>query len=116
MRDLTEYIGRPTIAPGLSLEERVTFVTREIDNIKDLLEDYDDVKWIYEVLVEYTVALDELEERKSEPEELENLRCWLEKLKVLDPMRMGRWNDVELGFGGRRGSISKSNENIEVVT
>ncbi len=81
----------------------MTYVTREIDNIKDLLEDYVDVKWIYEALLEYTVALTQLQERRPEPDELQDLQAWLEKLKALDPMRQGRWNDVEVELEGRHG-------------
>jgi len=102
MLNLTEYVGRPTITPNLSPEERVTYLTREIELIKELLEDYDDIKWIYEALLEYTVALAALEEREAEPDERRDLQHWLGKLRALDPMRSGRWNDVEAAYGLRR--------------
>lgn len=95
MLDLVDYIGRPTIVPGFNMEERVTYVTREIDDIKDLLEDYDDCKLIYEALMDYTLALARLEERQPIEEEQEDLKQWLSKLQELDPMRSGRWIDME---------------------
>lgn len=97
MLDLFEYANRPTITAGFSVEERVSYVEQEIVDIKDLLEDYDDSKLIYEALIEYTLALSALKKRKpSEDEELaDDLRDWLSKLKTLDPMRKGRWNDME---------------------
>ncbi|OTB10426.1 hypothetical protein K445DRAFT_16642 [Daldinia sp. EC12] len=81
--------GRPTIAPSLTTTEQVAYVKKEIDNIKDLLEDYKDIKWIYESLLEYTIALKGLGEQVEDPAK------WLVKVRALDPMRAGRWDDVE---------------------
>jgi len=104
MLNLTEYIGRSTITPNFSVEERVTYLTREIELIKELLEDYDDIKWVYEALLEYTVGLAALERREATPDERRDLADWLEKLRSLDPMRNGRWNDVEVAHGLERHS------------
>lgn len=95
MLDLIEYVGRPTITRSLTVEERVSYITREIVDIKDLLEDYDDCKLIYEKLMDYTIALSSLEERQPSSDEKTELRTWLSKLRELDPMRSGRWDDVE---------------------
>lgn len=81
------------IVTDFSSEDRIAYLTREIEEIKELAEDYDDVKWIYEALMEYTIALGEL--RVFDDEEREHLRGWLGRLRVLDPMRQGRWDDVE---------------------
>lgn len=95
MLNLFEPNGRSTITPRLSQDDRVTYVNREIDDIKDLLEDYDDRQLIYEALIDYTLALCQLEERQSSDEEKASLNEWLAKLRELDPMRNGRWNDLE---------------------
>ncbi|RFU82093.1 hypercellular [Trichoderma arundinaceum] len=85
-----------SITPALTVDEKVAYLRHEIDEIKDLLEDYDDIKWIYEALSEYTVALERLEQRtESKSNEASDLQIWLTKLRALDPMRTGRWNDVE---------------------
>lgn len=99
--DLIEYVGRPTITASLTDEERVSYLTREIADIKDLLEDYDDCKLIYERLMDYTLALAALEARQPTSDENLDLRTWLSKLQELDPMRSGRWIDMEreLGLG-----------------
>ncbi|KAK1830718.1 geranylgeranyl transferase type-2 subunit alpha [Podospora conica] len=97
--NLVTTAGRPTIAPALTLEDRVIYLTRELVDIKDLLEDYDDVKLIYEALMEYTMYLCQLEERKPGTDEKTHLVEWLRKLKKLDPMRNGRWEDVERDYG-----------------
>ncbi|PTB63700.1 protein prenylyltransferase [Trichoderma citrinoviride] len=83
---------RPSITPNLTVDERVAYLKQEIEEIKDLLEDYDDVKWIYEALSEYTVALERLQQSNGNNGDLQ---VWLTKLRTLDPMRTGRWNDVQ---------------------
>jgi geranylgeranyl transferase type-2 subunit alpha len=95
MLNLMETKTPPRITPDLPMEERGAYVRREIDDIKDLLEDYDDVKWIYEALMEYTLSLCHLEGRGLDDDEKAELRSWLGQLRKLDPMRKGRWSDVE---------------------
>lgn len=85
---------RPSITPALTVDEKIAYLRHEIDEIKDLLEDYADVKSIYEALLEYAVALARLEQQRGNSEE-GDLETWLTKLRALDPMRTGRWNDVE---------------------
>jgi geranylgeranyl transferase type-2 subunit alpha len=81
-----------TIAPSLTPEERTTYVSREIEEIADLLEDYDDIKWIYEALIDCTVSLRKID---AESQGTTDITDWLEKLKELDPQRSGRWRDFE---------------------
>ncbi|KAI1841813.1 hypothetical protein JX265_009422 [Neoarthrinium moseri] len=85
------------IAPDLTLEERTDYVKREIEEIRDLLEDYKDVKWIYEALLEYSIALDGMCKDKGttrpKQELTEEAQTWLETLRQLDPLRKGRWDD-----------------------
>ncbi|KAF4444168.1 hypercellular protein HypA [Fusarium austroafricanum] len=76
--------------------EDQTYVRHEIDKIKDLLDDYNDVKWIYQALLEYTLILERLGQRARDEDGLGGLKqAWLTKLRTLDPMRAGRWNDIE---------------------
>ncbi|KAH8647250.1 hypothetical protein BX600DRAFT_420350 [Xylariales sp. PMI_506] len=103
MSQLTDHVGRPTIAPRMAVEERVGRVERELEEIRDLLEDYDDVKWIYEALLEYSLALEGLRRGASssaaDDDEVyasrQEIKGWLDKLRELDPLRNGRWHDVE---------------------
>lgn len=99
MLNLVTTAGRPTIAPALTTEDRVTYLMRELEDIKDLLEDYDGVKLIYEALLEYTMYICQLEGRAPDAGEKAQLIEWVQKLKRLDPMRMGRWEDVERDHG-----------------
>lgn len=96
MLELTEYIGRPSIVPHLAIEERMTYIARELDDIRDLLSDYDDVKWIYEALFEYTLAVAKMEERPLAENERTDVEEWLAQLRKLDPKRNGRWDDLEM--------------------
>ncbi|KAL2016019.1 hypothetical protein VTK56DRAFT_4349 [Thermocarpiscus australiensis] len=95
--------GRATFIPAFTLQDRVTYVTREIEEIKELLEDYSDVQLIYEALFDYTLYLCQLEERQPNASERADLVAWLEELKLLDPMRRGRWADLERDCGLREG-------------
>ncbi|OLN86161.1 Geranylgeranyl transferase type-2 subunit alpha [Colletotrichum chlorophyti] len=97
--NLTESDGRPKIAPHLSQEEKAAYVKREINDIKDLLEDYDDVTWIYKPLLDYTRALPTMEGRALSDKETDDLKAWMAKVRQLDPMRNGRWDDFERECG-----------------
>ncbi|KAI1134275.1 protein prenylyltransferase [Hypoxylon sp. FL0543] len=90
------------IAPALTIAERVAYLRKEIDWIKDLLEDYTDTKWIYEALLEYTIALKSLARHGSEHVQIEDPSKWLAKVRALDPMRAGRWNDVGKQLGANQ--------------
>jgi len=80
--------------PHFSTEERIEYLEKEIVDIKDFLEDYDDVKWIYEALLEYTLSKSKIEQREVTAEEKGEAGEWLERLRALDPMRKGRWADI----------------------
>ncbi|KAI0880150.1 protein prenylyltransferase [Annulohypoxylon maeteangense] len=92
---IVSYASKQAIAPALTIVERAAYVREEIDQIKDLLEDYEDVKWIYESLLEYTIALKRLGEHGNEDIHIDEPSKWLAKVRSLDPMRAGRWSDVE---------------------
>ncbi|KAI1324423.1 protein prenylyltransferase [Xylariaceae sp. FL0255] len=86
--------GKPTITPNLTNEEKIKYLEDEIEFIKDLLEDYPDIKWPYEALIDYALALGGLSP-ESKAERDGHLRSWLATLRKLDPMLSGRWNDFE---------------------
>lgn len=81
---------------AMDVREKTAYVRHEIDKIKDLLDDYHDVKWIYQALLEYTMTLERLDQRARDEGGLGGLKqAWLTKLRTLDPMRAGRWNDLD---------------------
>jgi len=93
--DLVENAAGSAIAPHLTVEERQAYISHEIANIKDLLEDYPDVKKIYEALIECTQAISQVSGRCLEPGQTAEVGEWLGKLRQLDPKRNGRWDDLE---------------------
>ncbi len=95
MSQIVNCQSQTTIVPALTREERAGYLKREIDDIKDLLDDYADIKWIYEALLECSLALQRLEKDEGNDSGKEDVTPWLEKVRTLDPMRRGRWGDVE---------------------
>ncbi|KAI1174260.1 hypothetical protein F4777DRAFT_395170 [Nemania sp. FL0916] len=90
-----------TIAPNLTAAQKTAYLQQEIEFIKDLLQDFPEIKWPYEALLEYTLALRRLQpgaRSKGENEEQDqdqDPNFWLANLRKLDAMQTGRWNDVE---------------------
>ena len=84
----------PTITPNLTTEQKISRLEQQIEFIKDLLEDYEEIKWLYEALLEYTLALRKLRP-DTQSEEGNDPNFWLSKLRKLDALQSGRWDDVE---------------------
>ncbi|KAI0394608.1 protein prenylyltransferase [Xylariaceae sp. FL0594] len=94
--------GMPTVAPNLKLDDRILYLQQQIEFIKDLLEDFPDIKWPYEALLEYTSLQAsggsnrrDSDGEKEEEEEKDGPLFWLGKLRELDPMQKGRWDDLQ---------------------
>lgn len=93
-----------TLAPSLSREaavvldlnngDRVRIYEREMENIREMLEDFEDCKWIYQSLLQYAKEYLDVEAGNKALTTME-MRGWLAKLKELDPLRMERWDDLE---------------------
>ncbi|KAI1068645.1 hypothetical protein LB507_006623 [Fusarium sp. FIESC RH6] len=97
--NLADSASSRQIAPNLAVNDRKLYIEREVTNIKDLLEDYRDVKCIYEALIEYAMALVQLIGQPLGIEKQSEVASWLDNLKKLDPMRNGRWHDLEKQLG-----------------
>lgn len=95
MLDVINQSGQPSITSNLTDQDKAAYISREIVDIKELLEDYDDCKLLYERLMDYTIELASLEKRQPSSNEKSTLKSWLFKLRELDPLRTGRWNDIE---------------------
>jgi geranylgeranyl transferase type-2 subunit alpha len=70
------------------------YCEQEVNFIKEILEDEEDCKWIYEVLLQYSTSYKSLQDDDSIITD-DDLREWLSKLRSLDPLRSGRWTDLE---------------------
>lgn len=87
--------GDGPIVSLLPMEDRRRYLNSEIGFVQELLEDYPDVKWIYEALVEYTLATDLLSNYELQQTEKHLLIGWLGRLRELDRKRHGRWLELE---------------------
>ncbi|KAI0515123.1 hypothetical protein F5B22DRAFT_636676 [Xylaria bambusicola] len=92
---VTPFGGTPTIVPNLTAEQKMSHLEQQIDFIKDLLEDFEDIKWPYEALLEYTLALRKLQSNAQNDGQADDPNLYLSKLRKLDALQAGRWNDAE---------------------
>ncbi|KAI1262418.1 hypothetical protein F5Y18DRAFT_159534 [Xylariaceae sp. FL1019] len=87
--------GKPSVTPNLTVEQKTVYLENEIEYIKDLLEDYPDIKWPYEALLDYSILLRGLGFSGESGQEGNDPKVFLDKLRRLDPMQAGRWDDKE---------------------
>ena len=86
-----------SIAPNLSKEDRRRYVASTQEFIEDLLEDAEDSKWVYQALLECTLIEAKLGGELTEAAK-QSIKQWLNKLRDIDPIRTGRWNDLEFSL------------------
>jgi geranylgeranyl transferase type-2 subunit alpha len=77
----------------LTNQDRLERLESELDGIKEILEDTDDCKWVYQSLLSYSAMYLEIEAGNKTVTTAE-MRRWLRKLHELDPLRKGRWDDL----------------------
>ena len=80
------------MAPDLENEQRLMYISKEMENILELLEDAKDCKWVYQSLVQLVTTYESLSGRR--PPEAEDMDTWMVELRKLDPLRNGRWKDL----------------------
>ncbi|KAF2130734.1 protein prenylyltransferase [Dothidotthia symphoricarpi CBS 119687] len=82
------------IVQTLTNGERQSYYEHEMEYIKDILEDETDCKWIYEALLGLAAAYLEVDAGTGAVT-TKDMRAWLGELNRLDPLRRGRWRDLE---------------------
>lgn len=87
-------LARNTMAPNLDNTQRQKYLATEREFIEEVLEDTTDCKWVYQAMIELALLEAKLDGGLSQSIRT-NVLEWLEKLKSLDPLRMGRWRDLE---------------------
>jgi geranylgeranyl transferase type-2 subunit alpha len=87
-----------TLAPHLSESDRLNYIAKEMEFIEELLEEFDDCKWIYQALMDCRLLLAKVRGSISE-QDREKVRNCLNELKKLDQLRKGRWIDVQQKLG-----------------
>ncbi len=83
-----------TMLPRLSNEERLRYIAAEREYIEEVLQDAEDCKWPYQALIECSVLEGKLKGGLQEEDRIKILG-WLKELQTLDPLRKGRWLDME---------------------
>ena len=87
-----------TLAPHLSVSDRLNYISKEIEFVEELLDEFDDCKWIYQALMDCKLLLAKVRGSMSE-QDREKVKICLSELKKLDPLRKGRWIDVQQKLG-----------------
>jgi geranylgeranyl transferase type-2 subunit alpha len=87
-------VSGQTIAPNLSQPERLDYIRREIEEIQDMLDGAEDCKYIYQALIDCTLLASKVEGTMSSGDQ-QKVLSWISELKKMDPLRRGRWLDME---------------------
>jgi geranylgeranyl transferase type-2 subunit alpha len=82
------------MAPNLGADQRKGYIASEREFVEELLEDTTDCKWVYQALTELALLEAKLDGSMSYESETKILG-WVAQLKALDPLRKGRWMDLE---------------------
>jgi geranylgeranyl transferase type-2 subunit alpha len=82
------------VVQDLTNGERQKYYENEMEYIREILEDEADCKWIYEALLGLAEAYLEVDSGTGSFT-TRDMRSWLDELKRLDPLRRGRWDDLE---------------------
>lgn len=84
----------PSILKGVTNRERLHYLEQEIDSIKEMLDGAEDCKYIYQALLDYSRRYLRLDAGGKKVTTVE-MKQWLDELKKIDPLRHGRWQDLE---------------------
>ncbi|KAI6829790.1 protein prenylyltransferase [Hortaea werneckii] len=74
--------------------DRLEYLEQELDSIRDMLDGAEDCKYIYQALLEYSRRYLEVDAGNQKVTTAE-MTSWLAELRKIDPMREGRWKDLE---------------------
>ncbi|CAK1354196.1 uncharacterized protein RHO25_001986 [Cercospora beticola] len=85
---------RPVILQNVGNADRLHYLDQELDNVKDMLGGAEDCKYIYQALLDYSRKYVEVEAGNKKVTTAE-MKQWLEELRKIDPLREGRWADLE---------------------
>lgn len=85
-----------SIAPHLSLDQRLEYIGLEYSKVLEMLDGAEDCKWIYQSLIQISILYNTLS--NDWPAPWDQIQSWIRELKRLDPLRIGRWHDIERGL------------------
>lgn len=82
-----------SMVPELTGAERMAYIRKEITKVREMLDGAEDCKWIYQSLIHLSLLYREL--GNDWVEEASHFDEYIDELTKLDPLRLGRWNDVK---------------------
>ena len=85
-----------SIAPHLSSDQRLEYIGLEYKKVLEMLDGAEDCKWIYQSLIHISMLYNTFS--NDWPAPLGQIQNWIHELKRLDPLRMGRWQNIEEGL------------------
>ncbi|KAL4909065.1 hypothetical protein BDW74DRAFT_145902 [Aspergillus multicolor] len=84
-----------TMAPNLTKTERLDYIHREIEEIQEMLDGAEDCKYLYQALIDCTLLAARAKQTTPDGDQKMQISAWLSELKKLDPLRAGRWLELE---------------------
>ncbi|KAL4887074.1 hypothetical protein BJY04DRAFT_177218 [Aspergillus karnatakaensis] len=84
-----------TMAPNLTKAERLEYLHREVEEIQEMLDGAEDCKYLYQALIDCTLLAARVEGTTPHEDQKTQVLNWLSELKHLDPLRAGRWLELE---------------------
>lgn len=85
-----------SIAPHLSSDQRLEYIGLEFKKVLEMLDGGEDCKWIFQSLIQISILYNTFS--NDWPAPLDQIQNWIHELKRLDPLRVGRWHDIEEGL------------------
>jgi geranylgeranyl transferase type-2 subunit alpha len=82
---------------GVTNDDRKHYYSQEIERIKEILEDFDDCKLVFQSLIQYCMIY-RAYGNMNDLSTTEEIQAWLKDLERLDPMRSGRWEDFRINL------------------
>ena len=75
--------------------DRLLYLEQELESVKEMLDGAEDCKYIYQALLEYSRQYLDVDAGNKAVTTVE-MKLWLEQLRKNDPLRAGRWRDLEI--------------------
>lgn len=81
------------MVPGLTPAEKTVYIRKEITKIREMLDGAEECKWIYQSLIHLNILHHKTCNDWFEPPS--HVDEYIDELTKLDPLRLGKWNDLK---------------------
>ncbi|MCJ1350059.1 MAG: Rab geranylgeranyltransferase [Icmadophila ericetorum] len=89
-------LASQTMAPNITPNERLKYISNEIEVVLEILEGDQDCKWIYQSLLQLSTIYKRLS--GNWPSQASDREKWMVGLQRLDALRKGRWTELAQVF------------------